>query len=727
MAALLLCASQSSASVDYGDAVAASFGDGSAADDLWFGLATAPAHAENQLNDTWLEFASRGGVHAWRNTPRAAERLHFWTDPEVDIKLAADTGVSVYRLGVDWGRLVPDCSLDRETPCGVQQWEVLDRYIEIIKSVRSHGMRVMLSLFHHSFPRWGVTWGRAETPRGAAAGEMFTHPRSVEHFVAFARDVIERFAPLVDFWVTFNEPVVFSMLTHCMGIWPPGPAVTNPYARLNCMTNPKTGALLAQNNMIRAHRQIYALIRANELAAQLPLAPVGVAHLIMDSRPFAVGFDSASTLFIDLYSKYYFIDQLKETLDFCGINYYGLEIVTGIGPGLAPKEVEYSGSGRGISPTGLVSLLEAYQARYGTDPKARFMRGDGYGFVVTENGIADSQDLLRPAYLLEHLLALRAAQRRGIRVRGYTFWTASDNWEWADGYCPKFGLAAVNRSDPLLRRVPRDSYHLFTKVVRSRRVTVAQRHAAWRRVTTAAANGEMKEVCRSGDALGSLDTPDRWPVLGGTTLPDGRVVDWRYDDAKVESPGAEDTAIVTDFIEHSMALSSATGFDPAAAVVSALAGFGHEFVGRPPPPPTLPGGGGGQDTAAVLASVLDALDAMQRRPLPPPPPPGKGGADMFGHFFKGFADALDGDATATEPVEPGAARSFWPFEKAGSARAGSSLWLTVERRPEASGDGRRGGPAPLAAAAALACLALMVAVRRRRRSSEGASSEGALL
>ena len=56
------------------------------------------------------------------------------------------------------------------------------------------------------------------------------------------------------------------------------------------------------------------------------------------------------------------------------------------------------------------------------------MRGDGYGFVVTENGIADSQDLLRPAYLLEHLLALRAAQRRGIRVRGYTFWTASDNW-----------------------------------------------------------------------------------------------------------------------------------------------------------------------------------------------------------------------------------------------------------------------------------------------------------
>lgn len=46
---------------------------------------------------------------------------------------------------------------------------------------------------------------------------------------------------------------------------------------------------------------------------------------------------------------------------------------------------------------------------------------------------------------------------------GYLFWTISDNWEWADGYGPKFGLVAVDRADGLSRN-PRPSYHLFSKV-----------------------------------------------------------------------------------------------------------------------------------------------------------------------------------------------------------------------------------------------------------------------
>ena len=68
------------------------------------------------------------------------------------------------------------------------------------------------------------------------------------------------------------------------------------------------------------------------------------------------------------------------------------------------------------------------------------MRGDGYGFVVTENGIADSQDLLRPAYLLEHLLALRAAQRRAsplampMRLAMMQVWWRQQCWPpTADG------------------------------------------------------------------------------------------------------------------------------------------------------------------------------------------------------------------------------------------------------------------------------------------------------
>ena len=52
---------------------------------------------------------------------------------------------------------------------------------------------------------------------------------------------------------------------------------------------------------------------------------------------------------------------------------------------------------------------------------------------------------------------------KGVRVLGYLFWTISDNWEWADGYGPKFGLIAVDCANGLVR-IPRPSYHLFTKV-----------------------------------------------------------------------------------------------------------------------------------------------------------------------------------------------------------------------------------------------------------------------
>lgn len=649
-----------------GEVLAADFRD---ADDLWFGLATAPAHAEDQLNDSWVQFARRGQVRAWTNTPRAAERLRFWTNPEADIKLAADTGIGVYRLGVDWGRLVPECELDRAEPCGVQDWAVLDEYERTLQLVRKHKMKVMLSLFHHSFPSWGQTFGRDETNEGAAMGELFQHRNSAGHFVAFATDVVRRLAPLVDYWVTINEPVVFNMLTHCMGIWPPGPRVVNPMARLNCMTNPHTGSLLAQAHMIDGHRQIYSFIRRHEREAGLPFAPVGVAHLVMDSRPLSAGLDSGSTLFIDLYAKYLFIDLVKDAIDFCGINYYGLEVVTGIGPGLAPKEVEYSGSGRGISPAGLVNMLQSYQDRYAHDPNARFMNPGGYGFVITENGIADSEDILRPAYLVEHIMAVHAARARGIRVRGYTFWTAADNWEWADGYCPKFGLAAVNRSDPRMPRVPRPSYHLFSRIVQTRTVTQADRDWAWRRVVSASSSGRTKEVCRTRDAVGSLDTPDRWPVLGGSRLPDGRTVDWRFNISDVKPAGQkkEDAAIATDFILSSMALSKSTGIDPAAAFVSALAAYGAKSL-RPPPPPAPPGG---------AAS-----------------------SDLFGMFTKGFIHALHG----AQAAHSGGA--------AGTAGGGTPAGLRQE--PLAAAGGGRGGGALAAVGAAAAGVAALLALARRR-------------
>lgn len=54
----------------------------------------------------------------------------------------------------------------------------------------------------------------------------------------------------------------------------------------------------------------------------------------------------------------------------------------------------------------------------------------------------------------------------GVDVRGYTAWSLLDNLEWAAGFSERFGLFYVNRSDPNLPRVPKNSVNFFTKVIK---------------------------------------------------------------------------------------------------------------------------------------------------------------------------------------------------------------------------------------------------------------------
>ena len=69
-------------------------------------LAISTTLVEDNLHDAWLGFAQSGGVKAWFNTPKAADRVQFWSRPEVEIRLAAEAGATVFRMGLDWARLV---------------------------------------------------------------------------------------------------------------------------------------------------------------------------------------------------------------------------------------------------------------------------------------------------------------------------------------------------------------------------------------------------------------------------------------------------------------------------------------------------------------------------------------------------------------------------------------------------------------------------------------------
>lgn len=448
--------------------------------DFVFGLASAPAHAEDQLHDTWELWADQGHVAAFSPKLKPKERLRFWTQPEIEIELAARTGIGIYRLGVDWGRLVPHQPGTNECagvcPRGIQDREALEQYRKILKLAKAKNLKVMLTLFHHSSPKWFAQTGG------------WLNPETSDLFRDFSLDVMKELGADVDVWITLNEPTVFGLLTYVEGLWPLG-SKSSPVQMLDLGVWSGTYAR-AMKLMAKSHREIFAAARA-----QGSKTPIGIAHhfsyiLNTDgSRPFWVSVaDSVWT--------WSFLDQIKDHMDFVGMNYYGAEF-----PRLftnAPlADQEYSEAGRAVNPRGLYVLLKEAHSRY---QKPIF---------ITENGIADSTDWLRPAYMTEHLAAVHQALAEKIPIQGYIFWTLSDNWEWADGYCPKFGLMRVEREQNL-ERTARDSYELFKSIATNRSVTDDQRQLAWSLVEEHV--GQDRPFCRASDGLGSLDEPEPRPV-----------------------------------------------------------------------------------------------------------------------------------------------------------------------------------------------------------------------
>lgn len=538
---------------------------------FFFGLATAPAHVEDKLNDAWLQFAEekpcedsdqehqvkppdalmaaaagdgtshpassaeiknsrkkrkpmkvameamiRGfekfveeeepdpsseevhNVAAWHNVPHPEERLRFWSDPDTELKLAKNTGVSVFRMGVDWTRIMPNEPSDGLK--GTINFAALERYKWIIQRVRSYGMKVMLTLFHHSLPPWAGEYGGWKLEK------------TVDYFMDFTRLVVDSVSDMVDYWVTFNEPHVFCMLTYCAGAWPGG----NPD-----MLEVATSALpmgvfnQAMHWMAVAHSKAYDYIHEH---SETPKPLVGVAHHVSFMRPYGL-FDLAAVTVANSMTLYPYLDSISDKMDYIGINYYGQEVVSGAGLKLVETD-EYSESGRGVYPDGLFRMLLQFHERY---------KHLNVPFIIAENGVADETDLIRRPYLLEHLIAIYAAMLMGVRVIGYLFWTISDNWEWADGYGPKFGLVAVDRANNLQRN-PRPSYHLFSKVVTTGRVSREDRERAWYELSKAAKEGKCRPFYRASDKhgfmyAGGLDEPMMRPYIDR---------DWRFGQYEME-------------------------------------------------------------------------------------------------------------------------------------------------------------------------------------------------
>jgi beta-galactosidase len=307
----------------------------------------------------------------------------------------------------------------------------------------------------------------------------------VREFGKYARYLAAKLGPLVDMWTPINEPMVVAASGYVnvggvvAGNFPPG--------ALNF-----DAAIRSVRTMVRANAAAYEAVKGQDRDARVGLVQNLIAFSPADPSSPA---DVAAVAHADQLFNRLFIDAAVRGVvdedadgvvdpgerrpaaagkaDFVGVNYYFRGRVTALGqpvtqriplldflyatfyrtpedPDAPPCPTECTEFGTEIHPEGLREALRT---------------ADSYDLPVwiTENGLADADDDQRERYLVSHLEVLRQAMSDGLaRVRGYLHWSLVDNFEWAHGFAPRFGLYAF---DPrTLRRTPRPSAALVREV-----------------------------------------------------------------------------------------------------------------------------------------------------------------------------------------------------------------------------------------------------------------------
>jgi beta-glucosidase len=154
------------------------------------------------------------------------------------------------------------------------------------------------------------------------------------------------------------------------------------------------------------------------------------------------------------------VPDLKGSIDYFGINYYTRDYVRqylgepALSRQYVPRGRERNDLGWELYPEGLYLFLMRYAEL-------------GLPLIVTENGMADTTGERRPYFLQSHLYAVEQALARGADVRGYFHWSLLDNFEWAEGYEPKFGLFSVDLSSPEKTRTETPAVATFQEIARN--------------------------------------------------------------------------------------------------------------------------------------------------------------------------------------------------------------------------------------------------------------------
>lgn len=412
---------------------------------LW-GTATAAHQVEgSNTNNNWS---------AWEKEPGRIQLGHqagmacdWWGGRwREDLDRAVESGQNAHRLSVEWSRIQPKPDVWDE--------DAMEFYRQMLRGMLERKLTPMVTLHHFSDPSWLTErggWENEDTPI---------------IFQAFVKKVVNALKEYASLWVTINEPNVYMLCGYIDGVFPPGKKDLN-------------SAYLVMRNMVRGHAAAYHAL--HELQ---PQAQVGTALHYQSIHPARqwLPFDRWLANFIRKNMFYSFPDALVDgkfrflnkkesipaaanTLDYFGLNYYTRTLVNfqltayknlfyrlSFPPGAEVSETNHMAN----APDGFFEAL--HWAKSYQQP-----------VIVTENGIEDKSDKLRPSYLFEHIHQIWRAVNFNWPVKGYFHWTLVDNFEWERGWTQRFGLWGLDVDTQA--RIRRDSVDAYAAICNENGIT----------------------------------------------------------------------------------------------------------------------------------------------------------------------------------------------------------------------------------------------------------------
>jgi len=436
---------------------------------LW-GAGTSAHQVEggNRLNDWWRFEQMPGAI---RNAGVSGDACRHYELFDSDFALAQADSHNAHRLSIEWSRIEPER--------GRIAAAAVEHYHEVFASLARHHLTPVVTLHHFTNPLWIADHGGWESRD------------TIDAFCDFARFCAREYGGEVDWWCTINEPEVYAFRSYSEGLWPP-------------RERDDSAALAVIAHMLEAHGRAYRILHEEDRTdadGDGRAAIVGFAkHLVqLEGDRWWMPLDAVRAYFEDrVFNEAVHqaavngdialsipgargvrrhVPELAGAMDYYGLNYYTRWMVRGTGPvpHVARRGAQLNDLGWETWPEGLAAAVERADAVGRAVARVRANSGSGgeaarddrgVPVLITEHGVADATDALRPAVLKASLDALARSIARGANVCGYLHWSLLDNFEWADGWHGRFGLYAVDSTDPERKRVRRASAEVLAKAAR---------------------------------------------------------------------------------------------------------------------------------------------------------------------------------------------------------------------------------------------------------------------